>query len=92
MHPNVESSVNTAQGMQKANHDKKARETKYIIGENVMAKNFRKGPRCMCCNVCRCHMTIIVVVDINSRDASVIQLPCIFLMGTFFPSLLLFCA
>ena len=31
--------------MQKANHDKKAKETKYVIGQNVMAKNFRNGPK-----------------------------------------------
>ena len=45
IHPNVESSVSTAQGMQKVNHDKKAKETKYVIGQNVMAKNFRNGPK-----------------------------------------------
>ena len=45
IHTNVESSVNTAQGMQKANHDKKAKETKYVIGHNVIAKNFRNGPK-----------------------------------------------
>ena len=37
--------MNTAQGMQKANHDKKTKETQYLIGQNVMAKNFRNGPR-----------------------------------------------
>ena len=31
--------------MQKANHDKKAKETQYLIGQNVMAKNFRNGPK-----------------------------------------------
>ena len=43
--PNVETSVIAAQGMQKANHDKKAKETKYLIGQNVMVKNFRNGPQ-----------------------------------------------
>ena len=41
----VESSVNSAQGMQKPNHDKKTKETQYLIGHNVMAKNFRNGPK-----------------------------------------------
>ena len=45
IHSSVESSVNTAQRMQKANHDKKAKETQYLIGQNVMAKNFRNGPK-----------------------------------------------
>ena len=45
IHPNVESSVSTEQGMQKANHDKKAKETKHVIGQNVMTKNFRNDPK-----------------------------------------------
>ena len=43
--PKVESSVNTAQGRQKASHDRKAKETQYVIGQNVMVKNFRNGPQ-----------------------------------------------
>ena len=43
--PNIESTVTKAQGMQKAQHDTKARETRYVIGENVMAKNYRSGPK-----------------------------------------------
>ena len=43
--PNIESTVTKAQGMQKAQHDTKAKETRYMIGENVMAKNYRNGPK-----------------------------------------------
>ena len=31
------------QDMQKAQHDTKAKETRYMIGENVMAKNYQNG-------------------------------------------------
>ena len=31
--------------MQKAHHDTKMKETKYLICENVMAKNYRNGPK-----------------------------------------------
>lgn len=41
--PNIESTVTKAQGMQKAQHDTKAKETRYIVGENVMAKNYWNG-------------------------------------------------
>ena len=34
-----------AQGMQKAKHDTKSKETRYMIGENVMATNFRNDPK-----------------------------------------------
>ena len=34
-----------AQGMQKPQHDTKAKESRYTIGENFMAKNFRNGPK-----------------------------------------------
>ena len=43
--PNIESTVTKAQGMQKAQHDTKAKETRYMIGENVMAKNYWNGPK-----------------------------------------------
>jgi len=43
--PNLEGSVTKAQGMQKAHHDTKAKETRYLIGQSVMAKNFRNGPK-----------------------------------------------
>ena len=33
--------------MQKANRDKKAKEIQYLIGQNVMAKNFRNGLKCL---------------------------------------------
>ena len=31
--------------MQKAYHDTKVKENKYLIDENVMAKNYRNGPK-----------------------------------------------
>ena len=43
--PNTESTMTKAQGMQKAHHNTKAKETRYMIGENVMAKNYRSGPK-----------------------------------------------
>ena len=66
IHPNVESSVNTAQGMQKANHDKKAKETKYVIGQNVMAKNFRHGPKCLPGVIVEQLGTLIFLVQLNN--------------------------
>lgn len=42
--PNIESTVTKAQRMQKALHDTKVKETKYVIGDYVMAKNYRNGP------------------------------------------------
>ena len=33
------------QGMQKAQHNTKAKETKYTIGESVMAKNYHNSPK-----------------------------------------------
>jgi len=44
IHPDVEHSVNTSQGLQKANYDKKAKVAKFVIGQRIMAKNFRDGP------------------------------------------------
>ena len=66
IHPNVESSVNTAQGMQKANHDKKAKETKYVIGQNVMAKNFRHGPKWLPGVIVEQLGTLIFLVQLNN--------------------------
>ena len=43
--PNIESTVSKAQGMQKAHHDTKVKEIRYLIGEKVMAKNYRNGPK-----------------------------------------------
>ena len=43
--PDIESTVSKAQGMQKAHHDTKVKETRYLIGEKVMAKNYRHGPK-----------------------------------------------
>jgi len=44
IHPDAECSVNTSQGLQKANYDKKANVVRFVIGQHTMAMNFRDGP------------------------------------------------
>ena len=44
IHPDVELSVNTAQGCQKTNYDKLAKAVRFIIGQRTLAKNFKNGP------------------------------------------------
>ena len=44
IHPDVERSVNTSQGLQKANYDKKVKVARFVITQHIMAKNFRDGP------------------------------------------------
>ena len=47
LRPDVESTVSGLQGCQKSYHDKHAKRREFSVGQAVMERNLRKGPKCV---------------------------------------------